>query len=185
MLLLNHGFFVQHSKRKINSIYFDTQNLDDFWDGEEGSVPRAKTRFRWYGNLNGFPNRGRLERKLTLFNSREKVYFDIEIEQPSELQSLLFRHFGVFLYPTVQVEYEREYFADRHGNRATLDYNMVFKKVDHDYSSELYIRDTSCVLELKTELAEDELLLLPSIHSKRVRFSKYCNAIKQCLNINS
>ena len=30
--------------RSINSIYFDTRDMDDFNDSEEGSVPRQKTR---------------------------------------------------------------------------------------------------------------------------------------------
>ena len=35
--------------RKINSYYFDTLFLKDFIDSEEGTVPRKKLRFRWYG----------------------------------------------------------------------------------------------------------------------------------------
>ena len=41
--------------RKINSIYFDTHNLDYFIDGEEGTTPRIKVRYRWYDNV-GFYN---------------------------------------------------------------------------------------------------------------------------------
>ena len=35
--------------RQINSYYFDTPFLKDFIDSEEGTVPRKKLRFRWYG----------------------------------------------------------------------------------------------------------------------------------------
>ena len=39
----------KYKSRRINSYYFDTLFLKDFIDSEEGTVPRKKLRFRWYG----------------------------------------------------------------------------------------------------------------------------------------
>ena len=39
-----------YPERQINSIYFDTTNLDFFHDSEEGISPRKKVRVRYYNN---------------------------------------------------------------------------------------------------------------------------------------
>lgn len=62
-----------HPIRKVNSIYFDTTNLETFNDGEEGVVPRKKFRFRWYGNSNTISqNLGSIEIKTTYEHFKEK-----------------------------------------------------------------------------------------------------------------
>ena len=38
----------QHSRSLVNSIYYDTPDLDYFTESEEGNCRRHKVRFRWY-----------------------------------------------------------------------------------------------------------------------------------------
>ena len=57
-------------KRVVNSYYYDTINFDDFIDSEEGTVPRKKIRFRWYGYKKSY--QGNLEIKETLDLQRKK-----------------------------------------------------------------------------------------------------------------
>ena len=57
-------------KRVVNSYYYDTINFDDFIDSEEGTVPRKKIRFRWYGYKKRY--QGNIEIKETLDLQRKK-----------------------------------------------------------------------------------------------------------------
>ena len=41
-----------YEDRQINSIYFDNNDKDSFFDSEEGTVPRKKIRLRYYGSEN-------------------------------------------------------------------------------------------------------------------------------------
>ena len=50
-VLKKFKLFKKYKSRFINSIYFDDQNFKNFFDGEEGTVPRKKIRFRFYGNI--------------------------------------------------------------------------------------------------------------------------------------
>ena len=50
--------------RKINSIYFDTDDLDYFKDGEEGTTPRIKVRYRWYDNDRFFNGYVEIKKKI-------------------------------------------------------------------------------------------------------------------------
>ena len=50
--LLGKGGKFLFPARKIISIYFDNENLEMFYDSEEGVVPRKKVRVRYYNNQN-------------------------------------------------------------------------------------------------------------------------------------
>ena len=52
-----------YESRIVNSIYFDSLNLNDFHDNVIGLAGRAKTRLRWYGETEG-PVTVVLEHKL-------------------------------------------------------------------------------------------------------------------------
>jgi hypothetical protein len=63
----------QYSQRAVSSIYFDTLSFNSFFDGEEGSVPRKKYRYRVYDtNLQstekGTATSGVFEKKETYSN---------------------------------------------------------------------------------------------------------------------
>ena len=46
--LVEKGMKLLYPKRKVNSIYFDTKDLDFYLNSEEGVLPRKKMRLRWY-----------------------------------------------------------------------------------------------------------------------------------------
>ena len=66
----------KYNKRIVNSYYYDTVNLDDFIDSEEGTVPRKKIRFRWYGNKK--VKQGNFEIKETFDLKRKKTKLKID-----------------------------------------------------------------------------------------------------------
>ena len=49
--LINGMFKKIYPNRKINSIYFDCENLKNVWDNINGFSKRIKIRLRWYNNL--------------------------------------------------------------------------------------------------------------------------------------
>ena len=53
-----------YHKRTVNSIYFDSFNLQHYFDNINGVEKRLKVRIRWYGNLFGFIENPVLELKL-------------------------------------------------------------------------------------------------------------------------
>ena len=51
--LIVGGFFRKlYKNRTVNSIYFDTHNLDCLWDNINGFSNRYKYRVRWYNTIN-------------------------------------------------------------------------------------------------------------------------------------
>ena len=63
----------QHPSRKINSIYFDTNDLSFFRLSEEGSTPRQKIRLRWYKDFDKL----KIECKYKELEFSRKLIFDI------------------------------------------------------------------------------------------------------------
>ena len=51
VFLINGMFRRTYPKRKINSIYFDCENLKNVWDNINGFGNRVKIRLRWYNDL--------------------------------------------------------------------------------------------------------------------------------------
>ena len=52
-LLLIEGFFKKlYKNRRVNSIYYDTNDLDCLWDNINGFSNRDKYRVRWYNEIN-------------------------------------------------------------------------------------------------------------------------------------
>ena len=51
VFLINGMFRRTYPKRKINSIYFDCENLKNVWDNINGFGNRVKIRLRWYNNI--------------------------------------------------------------------------------------------------------------------------------------
>ena len=50
LLRSNFFFRYQYPKRKVNSIYFDDQNLSSIRENLDGISNKRKIRIRWYGN---------------------------------------------------------------------------------------------------------------------------------------
>ena len=42
-----------HQGRYVNNIYFDSANLDHYFDNVDGVSRRGKIRVRWYGDMEG------------------------------------------------------------------------------------------------------------------------------------
>ena len=75
--LLNLLKFLQlkeiYEKRKINSIYLDTFDLNDFTDTVDGEKQRSKLRVRWYGQTFNSTIKPILENKIKINNKNFKI----------------------------------------------------------------------------------------------------------------
>ncbi|NKB44363.1 MAG: VTC domain-containing protein [Alphaproteobacteria bacterium] len=169
-----------YSTRSINSIYFDTRDLDDFNDSEEGSVPRQKTRLRWYGTsaIRKLLS-GAVENKSTLANHREKDSFRVTDIEQAPLIDLISSVRKTDVIPVALVSYVREYFATASGLRFTLDRHIKYAATDRFFNVTRTERDYANILELKAPVDVDYSSATKNFADLRTRFSKYCEAVRR------
>lgn len=170
----------KYKSRKINSYYFDTIFLKDFVDSEEGTVPRKKLRFRWYGKKQS--NIGNFEIKVTedLLRKKEKITienFDLEIKN-------ILKKFKPNYYPIIKVSYNRDYFISNISNLdMNYDTNIIYERLAKNYKKTSKIYDFNNIFEIKDNLNISPDNFLRYINHKRIRFSKYSEGIKK-LNLS-
>ena len=151
----------KYKSRIINSYYFDTIFLKDFIDSEEGTVPRKKLRFRWYGK----------KQKIAIEN------FDLEIKN-------ILKKFKTNYYPIIKVSYNREYFKSNVSNLdMNYDTNIIYERLSKNYKRTSKIYDSNNIFEVKDDLNISPDNFLKYINHKRTRFSKYSEGIKK-LNLS-
>lgn len=173
-------------QRKVSSIYFDTQSYNCFFDGEEGSVPRSKFRFRVYDtDLKTLSEKdqvsGTFEIKQTFPVGRSKSKWFSKNQNIRNLSSDAKEIFNnQQLMPLVYISYDRKYFI-HNNSKITVDFNMTASKVGEDRNFRNNFYDFRSVIEIKENLNEHIRLTDFLPHQKR-RFSKYCEFLKN-LNI--
>jgi len=127
-----------YHKRQINNIYFDSENLSNYWENESGNYLRVKTRIRWYGHLIGYSGAANLEFKLkegyvgnkvnmplTSFNLEKIKGRDWIMECPSQKLPPHLVEYLKTLRPTLLNSYMRKYFVSLSKNiRFTIDYDI-------------------------------------------------------------
>ena len=167
--------------RKINSIYFDTINLDFFHDSEEGISPRKKIRIRYYNN--DFKNLN-LEIKHTSSYWRTKYVKKFKIDEFSS--SFLKKETqNITLMPKTKISYLRNYFNCEIG-RITLDTEVNCQRI---YSIKNAFKNNNApktkildydkiILELKTSNKYSKFDAIKFFEHRDTRMSKYCEAIK-------
>ncbi len=168
----------QHAARTVNSIYFDSAELRDHEDGEEGITPRSKLRLRWYGPAElTFPFSGQLERKTTLAAGREKSVHPVQAADLPALRAALGALVPAWVRPQLQVSYERRYFVVGEGRaRVTLDLRIRYRACPAIGRAGLaWADDALSVLEIKAEARQGRVF--SDVGLVESRFSKYCRGI--------
>ena len=128
----------KYHKRKVNSLYFDDLNFTSVEDNLSGISPRDKKRLRWYDEeKNNSPffeiknKNGRLgSKEKYALNSLNTNLLDLKIEDIALacLKDLKSHNvvFDKYLFPSILISYEREYFETLNGLRITFDKNINF-----------------------------------------------------------
>lgn len=183
----NLFFRTQFPTRKVNSIYFDTNNYTSIRQNLDGVSNKKKIRIRWYGNKElldnptieikskkGFETKKESIRikeldKVKLFNLN-KIKDKLNVKLKSKK----------IINPVLTTHYEREYFLSLNGKiRATVDYNL--KSIFLNNFSQIDIvknfKNTS-ILELKYSIGLDKYVRksLKDITLRLSKNSKFVNS---------
>jgi len=173
--LLNSGMSELHEPRKINSIYFDTDNLNMFFDTEEGTLPRKKIRVRWYNNERNFT----FEKKISSIEGRYKTTNTMEniIEDGEILHEQYFDPQYGIVKPTLMVSYYRSYFSFR-SMRITFDDKITYKTKKTDFTRVYH--DPERVIEIKIPANCSDDYIENQIPFATSRFSKFSRGLLLC-----
>ena len=183
----NFYFKEQHSSRLINSIYFDTNNLDCINDNLDGINIRKKFRVRWYGDSK-ILNFANFEIKCKKnFESYKKIIslnkfknFDITMNNNIQLLTQYINRnvlLNVNLKPINLIHYQRLYLISSNKLiRATLDYNIKSKRIIN-FNNPFFANFNDVILELKYDTNLDSYVRnnLNQMNTRYSKSSKYIN----------
>jgi len=193
-------FIEAYPPRQVNSLYFDTCEIDCLADNLIGTGQREKLRFRWYGD-DYSAVRGALELKCKSNQLGWKEHYPISFtyDLTTTSWSTLLGHmrervagpFSVWLshlnQPTLVSSYMREYYESMdHQVRVTIDYDQAaYEQVTH-LTPNLVIRapvPSQIVVEVKADATLHRRVsdVLSSFPLQVGRNSKYVNGIIESL----
>lgn len=191
-----------HPDRKVSSIYFDDIDRSSLSDNIIGLAQRKKYRIRWYGDFTGDTSLnlekkcrdGRLgfkqvftidTLKIDLLNSKLNQFYPL-ISQFLEQSGESLEFSNKYLFPSLQVTYDRQYYEAGAGIRVTVDSNIMFSNPStHKKISERYTYSyPKTVIEIKfTKKNKDKVSsLIRNLPFTPTRHSKYvvgCSVLEQ------
>jgi len=185
-------------KRSVNNIYFDSPELNNYFDNVGGNMQRIKTRIRWYGEL--FDNIEKPVLELKIKNGllgKKKLFplypFKLDGSFSINTLKLIFTKSDIpefikmelkTLDPVLLNSYTRKYYqsADKRY-RITIDTDQVFYQIGFRSNSFLNkLRDNvNVILELKYNIdADDDAKHITEHFPFRLtKSSKYVAGIKK------
>jgi len=159
-------------KRSVNNIYYDSPELNNYFDNIDGNLQRIKTRIRWYGALFDEIKKPVLELKIKKGLLGKKLSYSINsfkldnnyntqkiahVIQNSEIPNFVKTGLKA-LNPILLNRYTRKYFlsADK-KYRITIDTGQAFYRIGswHNLFIKIMPDDTNIILELKYDMAYD------------------------------
>ena len=170
--LIDKGMKILYPKRTVNSIYFDTNNLDFYLNSEEGVLPRKKIRLRWYDkDIKKIFKEIKISSVEGRFKTSEPFLYNENIFN-NNLQ-LLDNEFGI-LKSQMQITYSREYFFFN-DLRITFDSNIQY--TDRSSLNNIVTKDKETVMEIKVNFKTNDDYIEKIIGYPTSRFSKYSRSI--------
>lgn len=187
-----------YQERTVNNIYFDSFNLQHYFDNINGVDRRLKVRIRWYGDLFGFVENPALELKIKhnlhvsklLYSLKSFILddnFSIDIIRKAlketSLPDSLKLHLAELDFSLLN-SYNRKYFlsSDR-KYRLTTDSDMkVYKLLPYKNNFlDNTIDSTNIILELKYNMLQDKFVdIITNYFPFRItRNSKYVEGIRK------
>ena len=171
--------------RRISSVYYDTSDFSDYFDNISGDANRSKTRIRWY---NGDTSRLTLELKIKHNKASRKEALRLENPQgadPRTREGLVDVLSGAAraserlmlqrLQPTLEVEYERQYYTLDADLRMTIDLGQKFRRLYPTPMAEMRSSPVFAVVEFKYPAAKSAVMkvLMRNLPERVFRHSKY------------
>ncbi|MBN2047258.1 MAG: polyphosphate polymerase domain-containing protein [Anaerolineaceae bacterium] len=189
------GFRIAYPERRVNNLYFDSDEYAAYQDHQMGVQYRGKLRFRWYG-VGPIARNGQMEYKRRNGRVGDKLVmavpgnYDLAKMRWSEIQSSLLANaderFALLLahaLPTLVNHYDREYFVSADGDiRVTLDRQIVsFDQRANGLPNFRWPdpKNETAVLEFKCDIDQAARLsdLLTFFPAPSNAFSKYVDAM--------
>lgn len=172
------GFKETYYERRINSIYYDTEHMDSYWDNENGQPNRTKLRVRWYGSSKIPTEDAMVELKIKQGLSGFKIkesFFKIKDERIKEMFKKT--------TPVVLVSYMRKYFMSYDSRfRITVDSEITYKGLLPGTEQKILYEEPGCVVEFKYDNQYDTQAseILARFDTRITKFSKYARGIRAC-----
>lgn len=198
-IIKTHSSFFKeiYYPRRINNIYFDTNNLDFYYQNLEGYRERKKVRIRWYGDTFSRVTNPILEIKFRNGLVGNKWHFHLKPFSFNKFNNLMFKELissskvpkaiielTSSLRPTLLNSYKRTYFQSQNKKfRLTLDNSLTYKNLNKGFtfvSNRMYEKKGEIILELKYGLEDDpQSNRISSQFPFRIsKSSKYCDGIQ-------
>lgn len=196
-IILNPAAFSPlYYPRYINNIYFDTPELDFFYDNVSGKSDRIKARIRWYKNQMGLIEKPVLEFKIRKGFLGNKISFPLDsflLDDSFTLQYIkeIIRKSDLPVWaseileglrPTLLNRYKRKYFISfDHKYRLTLDSELSYCRIGDENNSFLdSYHSTENIVELKYSKENDDnaVFITNNIPFRLTKSSKYVNGIE-------
>jgi SPX domain protein involved in polyphosphate accumulation len=166
-------FFEAYESRYVNSIYFDTHDLDNYGQNMQGSSERMKVRIRWYGELFGLVEkpilefkikRGVLHHKISIpirgIELQDDMDFDhvMESVETSQIPEVMKLQVGT-LEPSLCTRYARKYYQSSDGEfRITLDFDIGYYRLQKygNTFNHTHVDNINSILEMKYRPENDD-----------------------------
>jgi hypothetical protein len=191
-------FFEAYPPRHINNLYFDSSEMNNYFDSVHGFKDRHKIRIRWYGDLFGVIEKPHLEIKIKngLVGKKESYLlnpfaFDENLKRDSipdllnklEIPELLKLKLNSSEFALLNRYIRRYYESMDRKFRLTIDSEMTFYQLqafNHNFLNKS-IDHTNTIVELK--YGSDEDLCAEQISNyfpfRMTKSSKYVDGIER------
>ena len=170
--LLNRGLGQLYPSRWIHSTYFDTHDLDNYRDSEEGLLPRKKIRIRNYSSDSTYLMETKISSTEGRYKKSEKMFKSDAVRMLKKGSSLILG--GRSVRPSLNVCYNRWY-GKINGVRCTFDSGISYS--NPRVSKIFAVSDPECVIEFKCPESFNEDFINEMVDLLPSRFSKYCRGI--------
>ncbi len=182
-----------YPSRRINNIYFDTDELHDYMSTINGEKDRHKVRLRWYGETDA-ANTAQLEIKIKSDQANTKRLAHVPGNNSTPISQWLqlvkqapdvpidMRSALSVRHPTLINSYYRHYFgsSDRLF-RLTVDERVSYQAISQNGHprGKPIVDESRSIIEVKYDIADHLGLnrITEHLHLRMSRNSKYCNGI--------
>ena len=185
-------------QRSVNNIYFDSLELNNYFDNIDGNMCRIKSRIRWYGEIFCVIEKPVLELKIKngLLGRKERYPLNtFKLDNNFNMQNIfhIIQNTNIpevvkigikSSQPTLLNKYDRKYFlsADKQY-RITIDTNQVFYRIESQNNHFLnkIKNDVNVILELKYDKnADDDVNRITEHFPFRLtKSSKYISGVEK------
>ena len=183
-------------QRRINNIYFDSINYNNFFDNISGNSKRVKPRIRWYGTTFGILGNPILEYKIKKESLNSKLSypltsFSLNHKLTKNQLDIIWNDLNIplgvsdymkNLFPSLLNSYNRKYYLSACKRyRITIDDDLLYYKIFGNrilINSKFYEKN-NIIIELKYDKKFDENAdsLAQYLKVRLCKNSKYVNGV--------